>query len=205
MGESLQDVYEALLKARQGKPAVVNVPSMTFAMVDGVGDPNNSPTFTNAVEALYTISYTSKFSLKKSGGGAFKVSPLEGLWWSRTGKNYLIAGVDKADFLWTLMIRQPPEVTAKVFRQSVTDAMEKKGNPALATVRLEKFTEGRSAQIMHLGPYSAEQPTIQMLHDFIASQGGTLTGKHHEIYLGDPRRAKPEKLKTIIRQPFSTR
>ena len=203
MKSTSQDLLNSFMHARAGKPSVVDMPSLRFLMVDGEGDPNGNPAFSNAVEALYAVSYCAKFSLKKQGGGAFKVAPLEGLWWSATGRNYLLSGLDKSDFMWTVMIRQPGEVSPKVFRDSVREALTKKENPALATVRFEKFAEGRSAQVLHLGPYSAEGPTIALLHEFIVQQGGTPAGKHHEIYLGDPRRAKPEKLKTIIRQPFA--
>lgn len=182
------------------KPAIIDVPAMNFAMVDGEGDPNSAPAFHQAIEALYAISYTLKFELKKSGEYPdWTVAPLEGLWW--------VGGEDAFDFnirdnwKWTMMIMQPEFVTKAIFREALEEAKKKKELPALWNMNLEKWKEGKAAQILHVGPYSAEQPTITTLHEFIIGQGYLKTGKHHEIYLGDPRKTAPEKLKTILRQP----
>ena len=169
---------------------------MHFLMVDGTGNPNQPGAFQDAIQALYSLSYGAKFMLKKEGI-EFKVSPLEGLWGSAGGLN----PNHKTDWRWTAMVRQPPAVTAPVLEKVRAEALQKKGLPALARVRLEEFSEGLAAQIMHIGPYSAEAPTITRLHEFIEKQGCRRVGKHHEIYLGDPRRSAPERLKTLIRQP----
>ena len=152
----------------------------------------------DAIQALYSLSYCAKFTLKKAGI-EYRVSPLEGLWGSAGG----FVPTKKATWRWTAMIMQPPAVTPAVLEQVRSDAMRKKPLPALAKVRLESFREGLSAQIMHVGPYSTEAPTIARLHDFIKKQGYRLAGRHHEIYLGDPRRSAPERLRTVIRQPIS--
>ncbi len=183
-------------------PVLVEVPEMNFVMADGSGDPNTSKDFQEAVEVLYGLSYTAKFSLKKQGTGAEYVVPaLEGMWWSPGGDALNVEAKDK--WLWTLMIMQPPAVTAELIA-SASDELRRKKNPAaLDRVRFETFTEGLCAQIMHIGPYSEERPTIEKLHAFIRESGHTLRGKHHEIYLGDPRRTAPEMLKTVVRQPVT--
>jgi hypothetical protein len=180
---------------------VVDVPAMNFLMIDGEGNPNTSEQFRNAVEALYPLSYTLKFMIKKGKGGVdYGVMPLEGLWWADDMKAFMEA--DKERWKWTVMIMQPEFVTRTLFTQACGEVQKKKNPPALCRVRFEKFREGRCAQIMYLGPYADEGPTIQRIHAFIKEQGGELAGKHHEIYLGDPHRTAPEKLKTVIRQPF---
>ena len=196
-----EDLMKRLYSAKAGKPELLTVPAMKFLMIDGKGDPNATADFSTSAGALYGMSYTIKFALKKAKGINYRVPPLEGLWWSD----------DMADFLqgrkelwqWTLMIMQPAGVTARAVEEARKAVFEKKGNPAVQYVRFEEFREGRCAQVLHVGPYSAEAETIRALHAFIAEHGGGLCGKHHEIYLGDPHRSKPEKLRTIIRQPFA--
>lgn len=169
-------------------------------LVDGVGDPNTSQAYR---DALYAMAYTLKFALKQAEGVNFRVAPLEGLWWS-DDLNAFLTGA-KESFLWTMMIAQPSIVTPAWMDQVREEVLRKKAPVALPLVRFERFPEGLSAQIMHIGPYTAEAPTIQKLHAVIRAQGGVFDGKmqeHHEIYLGDPNRAAPEKLKTVIRQPF---
>ena len=190
------DVKE-LYRAAAQEPSIVDVPAMRFLMLDGTGNPNEPGDFQDAIQALYSLSYGAKFTLKKQGI-EFKVSPLEGLWGSPGGLN----PNQKADWKWTAMIRQPAEVTPSVLEKVRAEALRKKPLQALSKVRLEEFSEGLAAQVMHLGPYSAEAPTITRLHEFIEKQGYRPVGKHHEIYLGDPRRSAPERLKTLIRQPI---
>ena len=186
------------------EPVIVDVPELAYVMIDGRGDPNTAPEFSQAIEALYTIAYTAKFALKRAAQGPdFTVMPPEGLFWT-AGSPELAHGT-KSDWNWTLMIMQPDRVTPEVFREAQATALEKKPLEALRRVRLERLAEGRVAQVMHIGPYAAEGPTIERLHAFIAEQGYELAGKHHEIYLSDPRRAAPEKLKTVIRQPVAAR
>jgi len=176
----------------------VEVPKFNFIMVDGKGDPN-SQEFQDAVGVLYSLAFTLKFTIKKEEAIDYPVMALEGLWWSGAG-GFDVA--DRTSWSWTAMIMQPQFVTSALFKRAVEEVRRKKEVKALGAARLEAFEEGLSAQIMHIGPYSAEPPTIQKLHAYIRDQGGTIRGRHHEIYLGDPRRAAPSKLKTIIRQPF---
>ncbi len=179
----------------------MDVPAMQFVMVDGAGSPESSKDFAEAIGALYGVAYTIKFAAKKAGTPGIPVMPLEGLFWTRAGEAFPPA--DPADWHWTLMLLEPPSVTKKFFDESVRQLRERKDPPGLARVRLERFREGHAAQILHVGPYAAEAPTIERLHAFIRDHGYRLTGKHHEIYMGDPRRSAPEKLKTVIRQPAS--
>jgi hypothetical protein len=182
-------------------PVLVSVPPMNFLMVDGMGDPISAPEYTQAVEALYSVAYTLKFALKKAGGPEFGVMPLQGLWWAEDMNAFVDA--DRAAWQWTMMIGQPEFVTQEQVSAAVAETGHKKELPALPRLRFERFDEGLCAQVMHTGPYAAEGPTIAALHAFIAQQGGALRGKHHEIYLSDPNRSAPEKMKTIIRQPLA--
>lgn len=186
-----------------GKPVVVNVPAMNFIMIDGKGDPNTSQEYIEAIQTLYPLAYTIKFMSKLKYGNDFGVMPLEGLWWTENMADFRTE--DKSNWLWRMMIVQPPTVTESMFNEAVEQVREKKAPASLDKVRFDSYDEGRAAQVMYVGPYSEEGPTIQNLHAFIKEQGGVLEESnkhHHEIYLGDPRRTAPEKLKTIIRQPF---
>ncbi|MHB8859950.1 MAG: GyrI-like domain-containing protein [Thermoleophilia bacterium] len=181
------------------KPSIVDVPEMNFLMLDGSGDPAISQEFQEACGALYGMSYALKFTLKNEGRTDYKVMPLEGLWWMKGSRNFDPARRD--EWQWRLLIAQPDEVTAADVKEATVQLRQKKNPPALPKVRFRSFAEGKAVQIMYTGPYPEEGPTIRMLHRFAADSGFKLTGKHHEIYMGDPRRAAPEKLKTIIRQP----
>lgn len=180
--------------------AMIDIPPLNFAMVDGVGNPNTMPAYREALEALYGVSYTLKFSLKKQGVADYRVGPLESLWW--TDESGAFSMDPKAEWKWTSMILQPDVVTRTQFEDALSQLKEKRDPPALPRVRLERFHEGLAAQVLHIGPYAAERPTIERIHIFIRDHGFKLVGKHHEIYLGDPRRSAPERLKTVIRQPM---
>lgn len=181
----------------------VDVPALQFLMIDGEGDPNTSPAYAQAVEALFSVSYTVKFSLKKGPLAIdYGVMPLEGLWWADDLSSF--ASGDKSKWKWTLMVLQPEFVTPILVQAAITEVFRKKKSLVAATLlRLESYTEGPCAQILHVGPFSTEGPTIQKVHDFIQARGQHLAGKHHEIYLSDIRRADPAKWKTIIRQPMA--
>lgn len=181
------------------QPALIDVPTLSYAMIDGHGDPNTAAEYTEAVETLYAFSYAAKFAVKHRGGVDFVVMPLEGLWWVPDMSKFTTA--DKSAWDWTMMIVQPAAVTAEIVDHALGKVAAKKGADAAARLRLERFDEGLSAQVMHRGPYASEGPTIARLHAFIAGAGHELVGKHHEIYLSDPRRTAPEKMKTILRQP----
>ena len=190
-----------LYTASARNPDVVDVPEMKFLMIDGQGDPNTSERFRNAVEALFGLSYTLKFMIKKGTLQIdYGVIPLEGLWWVDDMTKFSME--DKESWKWTAMIMQPVFITTKLIVEAQEQLRKKKDLPILSDVRFESFLEGKSAQIMHIGPFSEEGPTIEKLHKFIDASGFKLYGKHHEIYLSDIRRAAPEKWKTIIRQPM---
>jgi len=190
----LKELYKPSAK----KPAIVDVPEMNFLMVDGSGAPE-SQGFQEACNVLYGMAYTLKFMLKKAGRNDYKVMPLEGLWWMKGTRDFDVKARD--DWQWRVMIVQPDEVTQEDFKQAKAELREKKDPPGLEKISFRRFAEGRAVQIMYVGPYSDEGPTIMMLHQYAADNGFRLSGKHHEIYMGDPRRSAPEKLKTIIRQP----
>lgn len=177
----------------------VDVPAFNFLMIDGEGNPNTTEKYKEAVEALYCAAYTIKFALKRENALDYVVMPLEGLWWADDLTSF--GRDDKDNWKWTMMIMQPPEATKHLVQAAITRAQDRKGLPGLRKIRFEPFKEGRCAQIMHVGPFAAEGPTIQRVHDYI-SRHSALRGKHHEIYLSDIRRAAPEKWKTIIRQPM---
>jgi hypothetical protein len=193
---NLKKQWKQLYQPKAGAVVAVDVPPLTYLMVDGEGDPNTSQSYQEAVEALYALSYTLKFTLKKSPRAIdYGVMPLEGLWWADDPRAFYEAA--KSTWKWTAMIVQP-EFIAQTEVDAAFDQVRKKKNPAaLGRVRFERLEEGPSAQILYVGPFSAEGPAIQRMHGFIHA-----AGKHHEIYLSDPRRTAPEKLKTILRQPM---
>jgi hypothetical protein len=204
MGDCLEKIdykkeLKELYRPSTKRPVIVDVPNMRFLMVDGKGDPNTAMEYQDAIEALYSVSYTLKFKVKTLGLLNYVVMPLEGLWWLEGSKE--IDMTRKDDWSWTAMIMQPDVITKSHFESSIEEVREKRNPPALTKVRLEEYHEGLSVQIMYIGPYSEEAPTIKSLHSFAEEEGYTRRGKHHEIYLGDPRRTAPEKLKTVIRQP----
>ena len=183
------------------KVSVVDVPRMKFIMVDGKGDPNTSTEYQDAMEALFPLSYKTKFISKKENNQDYVVMPLEGLWWVENMEEFSIE--DKESWNWTAMIMQPEFITAELIKRAMEDVEEKKNPASLSKVRFEKFSERLSAQIMHIGPYgAAEGPTIERLHEFIEKSGYKRRDKHHEIYISDVRRTRPEKLKTVVRQPI---
>jgi hypothetical protein len=188
------------LYAARRKPGIVEVPELKYLMIDGHGDPNTSADYGRAIEALYSVAYTLKFTLKREGAIDFGVMPLEGLWWADHAEDFL-AG-QKSAWNWTAMLLQPDVITDELVADAIAEASRKRPIPAAALLRFEGFTEGLCAQMLYVGPYSDEGPTIAELHTFIAEQGYTRCGKHHEIYLGDPRRSAPDRLRTIIRQPI---
>lgn len=195
----LKREYSALWKPSAKQPQTVEVPPLTFLMIDGAGNPN-TPEFEAKVAALYSLSYTLKFHVKKTQGIDYSVMPLEGLWWADDMNAFTLT--DKDAWLWTIMIMQPDVITPEIVAAVLPALRQKKGLPALDLIRLETYHEGLCAQIMHHGSYDAEEPTVAALHDYIAAQGRALAGKHHEIYLTDPRKGDPARGRTIIRQPM---
>lgn len=185
-----------------GKFVVVEMPRLSFIKVDGKGDPNSADEYKSAVQWLYSMSYGLKFASKATGRD-YGVAPLEGLWWAEDMASFTQG--DKSNWLWTAMIMQPDWIDAVAYDAVLGRTTGKLGAPP-ASLRLEPFEEGLSVQTMHIGPYSAEAPTIARLHgEFLPANGLIENGHHHEIYLSDPGRTAPDKLKTVIRQPVRRR
>ncbi|MFX1284463.1 MAG: GyrI-like domain-containing protein [Promethearchaeota archaeon] len=182
--------------------SIVDVPPLNFLMIDGQGYPGTSQEYQDAMMTLYPLSYTLKFIVKKTGKD-YVVMPLEGLWWAKDMEIFTESFMERKDeWLWTSMIMQPDFITQDMVDEAIEEVQKKKNPPSLSRVRFETYIEGLSAQILYFGPYYEEGPTIERMHNYIKDQGHSLRGKHHEIYLSDPRRTKPERLRTIIRQPI---
>lgn len=203
--------FESLLKVRKGTVEFADVPEFGFAVVTGSGAPGGAE-FTQAIQALYSVSYGAHFLLKKQAGQAPRVMPLEALWWADgPGQQDILAAValgratmadtDRDRWCWQAMIMQPEPIGADLVAAALAQAQEKKPSPGLVRLRYERWAEGRCAQLLHVGPYAAEGPSIARLHQEIAAAGYRPRGRHHEIYLGDPRRSAPERLRTILRHP----
>ena len=195
--KELKHLYQPSAKA----PVQVDVPRMNFLMLDGAGDPNGSQAYADGVEALFALSYTIKFMVKRGPLAIdYGVMPLEGLWWVDDMSRFSVD--DRNDWQWTMLMMQPDVVTLELVEEAVTEVRRKKDPAALGEVRFEALAEGTCVQILHVGPFSTEGPTIARLHGLIAAGGHEPAGKHHEIYLSDIRKAAPEKWKTVIRQPL---
>ncbi len=198
----LKKEWKHLYQPPKKEVVEVDVPKLNYLMVDGEGDPNTSKAFKEAVEALFPVSYTLKFMIKKGPLAIdYGVMPLEGLWWMDDMSRFSVE--KKSEWKWTLMILQPDFIDRKMIETAIAEVKKKKNPPALPKLRFETFSEGKAAQIMHIGPFSEEGPTVEKVHRFIEEQGLKLSGKHHEIYLSDIRRGDPKKWKTVIRQPMS--
>jgi hypothetical protein len=198
----LKKEFRHLYRPSATEVTAVDVPTMDFLMIDGEGDPNTAPAYGDAVEALYAVSYTLKFAVKKGAVAIdYQVMPLEGLWWADDMAKF--AGTDRSAWKWTMMIMQPDIVVRDMVEKAIDDVRSKKEPPAaLPRVRFERFTEGLAAQTMHVGPFADEGPAIQRVHDYIGAAGHHPAGKHHEIYLSDIRKADPANWQTVIRQPM---
>jgi hypothetical protein len=192
--------HKELFSPKAGRPELVRMPPLTYLMVDGQGDPNTSPDFAAAIGALYSLAYTLKFALKKQKGLDFRVMPLSLRLHAEDPRVFLEGR--KQEWQWTLMTALPSSVTAADLKAARATAQARKNpSPALPLVRREVLRESLCAQVLYIGPYAAEKPTIEALHAFIAGQGLAFAGSHHEIYISDPNRTAPAKLKTIVRQP----
>lgn len=192
----------AAYTATAGTFDVIDVPPLQYLMVDGHGDPNTSTAYHNAVTSIYPLAYKLKFASKEHHARDYVVPPLEALWWAEDMSTFT-SSRDKSRWDWTLMLLVPEWLDDDdVERARATAARGRP--PMLDLVRLEALEEGRCVQTLHLGPYDDEAPVLEaMHHDVIAAQGLRLAGKHHEIYLSNPRRSDPAKLRTILRQPVT--
>lgn len=200
----LRKQYKNLYQPSAKKIELVEVPEFKFAMIEGIvrkGEKvGESPEFVQAMEALYGLAYTLKFAskLRKENPIDFTVMSLEALWWV---KNDDFAFGKPDDWHFKAMIMQPEHITEEMFKEALIQLEKKRPNQALAKLQIEHFAEGQSVQVMHIGPYAEEASTIERMKLFMKENGLVRNGKHHEIYLGDPRRADPVKLKTVLRQP----
>jgi hypothetical protein len=194
--------YRQLYAPSSAEFALVEVPSLTYLMIDGHGDPNTAPAYSAAVEALYALAYRIKFISKGELGRDYVVPPLEGLWWAEDYRSFT-TGLDKSKWDWTMMILLPDWIAPEIYARALAETRRKKALPGLATVRMERYEEGLAAQILHVGSYDDEAPTLARLHrEWIPQHGYVEHGKHHEIYLSDPRRVEAAKLRTVLRQPI---
>lgn len=183
--------------------ALVEVPDQAFIAIDGAGDPNTVARYGDAVAALYAVAYTAKFAAKAAGHD-FVVAPLEGLWWS-DDLDAFTSGTRDA-WQWRMLISMPAWVTAGDVEKARDTALAKKELPAIAEVRHTTLSEGRCAQALHHGPYADEAPLLARLHDeWLGEHGLAMRGVHHEVYLSDPRRTAPDRLRTVLRQPVTDR
>ena len=201
----LKRKYRYLYNPTPKQVSIVEVPAFNFLMVDGSGNPNTSQAYQDAIAALYGAAYTLKFMIKKGVVAGvqpvdYPVMALEGLWWSDDMAEFSMA--QKESWKWTMVIMMPEFVEKEMVSQALAKAAANKDLPALSRLRFESYAEGMSAQIMHLGPYADEASTMEKLHSFIKDNGYQFNGKHHEVYLSDPRKAAPSRMKTILRQPI---
>ncbi|MCD9197188.1 GyrI-like domain-containing protein [Aeromicrobium wangtongii] len=192
----------ASYRAPRGRFEIVDVPALTYLMVDGRGDPNTSPTFEEAVQALYPVAYGLKMTSKRELGRDYVVPPLEALWWADDMAAFTTAR-DKSRWSWTLLLMVPDWIGADLFAAAVRRAAAKDGRSArLDDIRWETLAEGRCVQTLHIGSFEDETPVLARMHEeFIPAHGLRMTGRHHEIYLSDFRRTEPARLRTILRQP----
>lgn len=178
----------------------VVVPKMNFLMIEGKGNPGVCQEYTDAIQTIYPVAYTIKFAIKKSTGFDFGVMPLEGLWWAEDMNDFTNGNRD--NWLWTLMIMQPEVVTKEIFESAKSKVQCEKKQPSIDKIHFESYADGKSAQLMHIGPFSEEGPNIMRINKYFTDLGGKPSGKHHEIYLSDIRKVNPAKMKTVLRQPF---
>jgi len=201
----LRKQYKHLYKPSPKKVEVVDVPTFKFAMIEGQIEPghgpSSSPAFQQALEVLYGISYTLKFmsKLRKENPIDYSVMALEGLWWVEQGEFNIS---QPGNWHWTAMIMQPEHISAAMFQEALEQLQKKKPELDLKGLRFETFHEGLCMQIMHIGPYASEPATLARMEEFANENGYRYRGRHHEIYIGDPRRSAPEKLKTVLRHPI---
>jgi hypothetical protein len=197
------DVKKALdgYAAKPGVFRVLELPELQYLMVDGHGDPNTSPDYAAALAALYPVAYQLKFGSKHELGRDYVVPPLEGLWWADDLAAFTTAR-DKSQWHWTMMLLVPDWLDDAAVRAAIERAGRGNAPARLGDVRLDRLAEGRCVQTLHVGAFDDEAPVLARLHhEFVPEHGLRLTGRHHEIYLSDPRRTAPEKLRTILRQP----
>ena len=201
----LRKQYKEFYNPPADHVTIVTIPTFQFVMIDGRIEPGTtpgtSPSFQQAMDVLYGAAYTLKFmsKLRRENPIDYTVMGLEALWWIEDGE----FDITKPDnWYWTAMILQPDHITDDMFREAQIKIKEKKPNPGIDKLRLDKFNEGLCVQIMHVGPYATEPITVKKMGEFTAQNGYQMQHKHHEVYIGNPLRADPARLKTILRHPI---
>ncbi|WP_192497118.1 GyrI-like domain-containing protein [Gulosibacter chungangensis] len=190
-------------QARRDAFRIVDVPEMQYLMVDGHGDPNTTPAYTEAISALYPVAYKLKFISKRELDRDYVVPPLEGLWWAEDMAAFTTSR-DKSQWDWTMMLMVPDWLDHETFLHAVEQAGAKNKPSRLADVRLETLTEGRCVQTLHLGSFDDEAPILERMHsEFIPANRLRPSGKHHEIYFSDVRKVAPDRMRTLLRQPVT--
>lgn len=190
-------------RARRGRIDVLDLPELQYLMIDGAGDPNTAPEYSAALQTLYPVAYALKFLSKQDLGRDYVVPPLEGLWWADDMAAFTTER-DKDAWHWTVMLMVPEWLDDQHVTEAITRTAAKVSSSQLTQLRLDPLAEGRCVQTLHIGPYDDEAPVLADMHErFIPEHGYVMTGRHHEIYLSDPRRTAPEKLRTILRQPVT--
>lgn len=180
--------------------SLVDLPKFNYMMVDGTGNPNVEASYETALQLLYGVSYTLKFMNKNDSGRDYVVPPLEGLWWSDDMNSFETR--EKSKWKWTMMIMIPDWISPGLIPNAIHRFSERKPEIDHSKLRIDSLQEGLSVQVLHIGPYDAEGPLLKKLHrEFMPNNNLAFNGLHHEIYLGDPRKTAPERLKTILRQP----
>ncbi|KZX11990.1 GyrI-like domain-containing protein [Methanobrevibacter filiformis] len=196
----LKKEFKELYKLPPNKISYVEVPKLNYLAIDGKGDPNTSQEYKDSIEALMSVSFKTKFIMKKEHKKDYVVMPLEGLWYGDNLENFSMN--DKSNWKWTSLIMQPNFVKLDHIKQGIEETSKKKDLPSLEKIEFREIEEGLSAQILYIGSYSEEGPVVDKIHQDIIKHKYEFNGKHHEIYLSDKRRTEEEKLKTIIRQPI---
>lgn len=190
-------------RAKRGQFRLLEVPPLRYLMIDGSGDPNTSQSYADAMATLYPVAYALKFASKQQLQRDYVMPPLEALWWADDMASFTTAR-DKSRWSWTVMIMVPEWLSEVDYHDAVAKAAAK-GAPSIDLLRMDELIEGLCVQTLHVGPYDEEGPLLEEMHDrFIPDRGLAMTGHHHEIYLGDPRRTPPTRLRTILRQPVAT-
>ncbi len=196
----LKTLHRALYAPPRGRFVEVDVPPLTYLAVDGEGDPNTAASYREAVETLFGLSYAVKFASRRGLGRDYVVGPLEGLWTAEDPRAFVRR--DKDAWRWTMLVLQPDWVDPVLVADVTSSVRATKDLPALDLVELRTITEGRAVQTLHVGSFDDEAPVLAELHDvYLPEHGLTFAGPHHEVYLSDPRRADPARLRTVLRQP----
>jgi hypothetical protein len=200
---SLIDQWKRIYQPSAKEPALLEIPTANYLMIDGSGSPNSNPRYQAAIQTLYPLAYGLKFAVRKQKDIDYGVMPLEGLYWGTPKGQTHFTEADKELWSWTLMILQPQWVTQELYEAQFKEVKRKKSPLLIDEIRFESFTEGLVTTLLHIGPFDSEERNVLRMHQFAFDQGYELSGKHHEIYLNDFTKTAPERLKTVLRHPVT--